>query len=103
MEKASNVVGIPCNIGWNDLGSWQAVYDLLPHDKGANVLRSNTLMLDAGGLYVDVPGKTVGVIGVQNLVIVETPDALLIVPRDRAQEVTKLVGELEKAGREDLL
>ncbi|MBI2817380.1 MAG: mannose-1-phosphate guanylyltransferase [Acidobacteria bacterium] len=103
LEKASNVVGIPCDIGWNDLGSWQAVYDLLPHDQNSNVLRSETLLLDSGGLYVDVPGKMVGAVGVQNLVIVETSDALLIVPRERAQDVTRLVSEIEKAGREELL
>lgn len=103
LEKASNVVGIPCDIGWNDLGSWQAVYDLLPHDQNANVLRSQALLLDSDGLYVDVPGKIVGAVGVRNLVIVETGDALLIVPRERAQDVTRLVGEIEKAGREELL
>jgi mannose-1-phosphate guanylyltransferase len=103
LEKASNVVGIPCDIGWNDLGSWQAVYDLLPHEGNGNVMRSEGLLLDASGLYVDVPGKLVAAVGVQNLVIVETADALLIVPRDRAQQVSRLVGELEKAGRDDLL
>lgn len=103
LEKASNVVGIPCDIGWNDMGSWQAVYDLMPRDGHANVMRSEGLLLDSSGLYVDVPGKLVGAVGVQNLVIVETGDALLIVPRDRAQQVSRLVSELEKARRDDLL
>jgi mannose-1-phosphate guanylyltransferase len=103
LEKASNVVGIPCEIGWNDLGSWQAVYDLLPRDENRNVLRSEGLLLDSSGLYVDVPGKLVGVVGIKDLVIVESGDALLIVHRDRAQEVSRLVAELEKAGRDNFL
>jgi mannose-1-phosphate guanylyltransferase len=103
LEKAPGVVGIPCEIGWNDVGSWRAVYDLLPHDEAGNVLRSEGLLLDSSGLYVDVPGKFVGVVGLKDLVVVETGDALLIATRDRAQEVSRLVSELEKSGRDDLL
>jgi len=103
LEKASNVVGIPCEIGWSDLGSWRAIYDMLPHDSQDNVLCSEGLLLDSSGLFVDVPGKLVSAVGVKDLVIVETGDALLIVPRDRAQEVSKLVAELEKSRRNDLL
>ena len=103
LEKAPSVVGIPCEIGWNDVGSWRALYDLLPHDEESNVLRSEGLLVDSSGLYVDVPGKLVGVVGLKDLVVVETGDALLIVHRDRAQEVSRLVHELEKMGRHDLL
>ena len=103
LEKARNVVGIPCEIGWNDLGSWQAVYDIQSRDKQQNVLRSETLLVESNGLYVDVPGRMVGVVGVQDLVIVGTEDALLIIPRARAQEVSRLVAELEKARRDHLL
>src|ERR1019366_4256363 len=103
LEKAPSVVGIPCEIGWNDVGSWRAVYDLLPHDARGNVLRSEGLLVDSSGLYVDVPGKLVGVVGLKDLVVVETGDALLIAHRDRAQEVSRLVQELEKIGRDDLL
>ena len=102
-EKAPWVVGIPCDIGWNDVGSWNAVYDLLPHDGKANVLRTETLLLDSTRLLVDVPGKLVAGIGLENLVIVETDDALLLARRDRAQDVSRLVKELEKARRNDLL
>ncbi len=103
LEKVSNVVGIPCDFGWNDLGSWQAVYDLLPHDGNHNVLRSEGLLLESSGLYLDVPGKVVGAVGLKDLVIVETDDALLIVPRSRAQDVSRLVAQLEKSGRDNLL
>ncbi|MBI3896135.1 MAG: mannose-1-phosphate guanylyltransferase [Acidobacteria bacterium] len=103
LEKASGVVGIPCDIGWNDVGSWKAVYDLLPQDHQKNVLRTESLLMDSSGLLVDVPGKLVAGIGLKDLVIVETGKALLIVPRDRAQEVSQLVKQLEKNRRNDLL
>jgi mannose-1-phosphate guanylyltransferase len=103
LEKALNVVGIPCEIGWNDLGSWQAVYDLLPQDRNQNVVVSEGLLLDTSGLYVDVPGKLVAAVGLRDLVVVETEDALLIVPRHRAQDVSWLVAQIEKSGRNDLL
>ena len=103
LEKTTGVVGIPCEIGWNDMGSWRAVYDLLPRDNQGNVLRSEALLVDSGGLYVDAPGRLVGAVGVNDLVIVETGDALLVVRRDRAQDVSRLVNELEKSGRKDLL
>jgi mannose-1-phosphate guanylyltransferase len=103
LEKAHNVVGIPCEFGWNDLGSWQAVYDIQGRDKAENVLRSETLLFECSGLYVDVPGKLVAAVGVQDIVIVGTEDALLLVPRSRAQEVSRLVAELEKTRRDHLL
>ena len=102
-EKAPGVVGIPCDIGWNDVGSWNALYDLLSRDSRGNVLRAETLLLDSNGLLVDVPGKLVAGIGLENLVIVETDDALLIARRDRSQDVSRLVKELEKKRRQDLL
>jgi mannose-1-phosphate guanylyltransferase len=102
LEHVSNVVGIPCDIGWNDVGSWRAAYDLLK-GPGSNVLRSETLLIDSGGLYVDAGGKLVAAVGVEDLVIVDTPDALLIVPRDRAQDVSSVVAALEKMKRDDLL
>ena len=103
LEKAPRVVGIPCDLGWSDVGSWNAVFDLLPKDRDSNVLRSAALLLDSSGLFVDVPGKIVAGAGLKDLVIVETPDALLVVRRDRSQDVSQLVKKLEEARREDLL
>lgn len=103
LEKAKNVVGIPCDIGWNDVGSWNAVYDLLPRDPQGNALRGQGVLLDSKRNYVDAPGKMVATIGVEDLVIVDTPDALLVCHRDRAQDVSKIVKWLEEHRREDLL
>jgi mannose-1-phosphate guanylyltransferase len=104
IEKATNVVGVPCgDFGWNDVGSWDAVYELLPHDEFANAGRSEILSLDASGNYVDCGKKLVALVDVKDLIIVDTPDALLIVDRRSAQRVGEVVKLLEKQKREDLL
>jgi mannose-1-phosphate guanylyltransferase len=104
LEKAGNVVGVAGDdIGWNDVGSWNAVYELLPRDAGGNVVRSDAILEAATGNYVHAPGKMVALVGVRNLVVVDTPDALLIVDRDLSQHVGKIVKKLELAQRDDLL
>ena len=104
LEKARDVVGFAAgDIGWNDVGSWNAVYELLPRDSAGNVSRSETLVRLSTGNYVDANGKLVALLGVKNLVVVDTPEALLIAHRSRAQEVGKLVKMLEKQKRHDLL
>jgi mannose-1-phosphate guanylyltransferase len=104
MEKADNVRGIPAgDFGWNDVGSWNAVYELLPRDPQGNVLVHDSLALDSRDNFVDAPGKVVALLGVSNLIVVDTPDALLVVSRDRAQGVGEIIKSLEKSGRHDLL
>jgi mannose-1-phosphate guanylyltransferase len=104
MEKAANVVGVPAgDIGWNDVGSWHAVYELLPRDQDGNALLADALIQSSTGNYVDARGKLVALLGVRDLVVVDTPDALLIADRHRAQEVGALVKALEKRNRDDLL
>lgn len=104
LEKADEVTGIACDeIGWNDVGSWNAVYELVPRDAAENALPSDAIALDSTGNYVDTGGKTVALLGVSNLIIIDTPDALLIADRDRAQQVSDIVKALEKRKREDLL
>jgi mannose-1-phosphate guanylyltransferase len=104
MEKARGVEGIACpEIGWNDVGSWDAVYELLPHDGDGNVLPEDAICEAGGGNYVDAGGKMVALVGVSNLIVIDTPDALLIADRKSAQRVGDVVKILEKRKREDLL
>jgi mannose-1-phosphate guanylyltransferase len=104
LEKSPNVVGLAAGeFGWNDVGSWNAVYELDRRDAQGNALRGDTLVQDTTGTYVDAPGKLVALLGVEDLIVVDTPDALLIADRSRAQQVGDLVKRLEKAGREELL
>jgi mannose-1-phosphate guanylyltransferase len=103
LEKAERVVGMAIDdIGWNDVGSWDAVYQLANKDENQNAAR-NTLIAEAShGNYVDAD-KLVALVGVENLVIVDTSDALLIADRGKAQEVSKIVKALENQKREALL
>ncbi len=104
LEKAKGVLGVPCDeIGWSDVGSWNAVYELLPHDADGNVARSEALFTGSRGNYVDASGKLVALLGVQDLIVVDTPDALLVADRAQAQRVGGIVELLEKRKREDLL
>jgi mannose-1-phosphate guanylyltransferase len=103
LERASNVAGIAAgDIGWNDVGSWNAVYELERRDASGNALRATTLIDGSTGNYVHAE-KLVALIGVKDLIVVDTPDALLIADRSRAQQVGEIVKRLEKSGREDLL
>ena len=99
-EGASNIYCIPSEFGWNDLGSWTALHEhrtAKQKTEAGNVLVDNgSFMLDASGNYVHAPGKFVAVVGVKDLVIVDTGDALLITNRDRAQDVGKVVKYLDE-------
>ncbi len=104
LERARNVVGLMADdIGWNDVGSWNALYELLPRDPHGNGGRGEALTIDSERTYFDVEGKLVALLGVKDLVIVDTPDALLIADRGRAQQVGEIVKLLEKQKRDDLL
>jgi mannose-1-phosphate guanylyltransferase len=103
MERAEKVLMLEGNFGWNDVGSWEAVYQLEPKDEKANYLNGPALVLDSQGCLVYSPQKTVALIGMKDLIVVDTPDALLICPRERAQEVKKIVQLLEDQERVELL
>ncbi len=98
-----NVFVLPADIGWSDIGSWAAVYDLSASAPGANVSRAPLCAIDATGNYVWSAKKLVALLGVHDLVVVETPDALLICPRSRAQDVSRIVKSLEQQKRRGLL
>jgi mannose-1-phosphate guanylyltransferase len=103
LEKCEGVLGIAVDdIGWNDVGSWDAVYELAPKDGHGNASRGELFPTESSGNYVDAE-KAVALVGVDNLVVVDTPDALLIANRGRAQDVSKLVRTLEAQRRDELL
>jgi mannose-1-phosphate guanylyltransferase len=104
MEKADNVSGIAAaDFGWNDVGSWNAVWELLPRDACGNVTAADHICLEARNNFVDARGKVVALLGVDNLIVVDTPDALLVASRNRAQNVGEIIKMLEQRKREDLL
>ena len=103
VKSGASVHVLPAEVGWSDIGSWAAVYELGAQQEGANVSAGPLYALDATGNYVYSPEKLVAAIGVNDLVIVETADALLICPRDRAQDVGKIVKWLEEKKKTKLL
>lgn len=96
LERAENVFMIPAAVGWSDLGSWAAVYEALAARPDENISRGQLLAFSARGNLIFVPEKLVAAIGVHDLVVVETDDALLICPRQRSQDVSRVVKELEQ-------
>ncbi|MGD0426666.1 MAG: sugar phosphate nucleotidyltransferase [Candidatus Acidiferrales bacterium] len=94
--RAASVSVIPAKVGWSDIGSWSAVYDLLASQRGANVSAGPSFTLDASGNFFWAPGKFAAAIGVQDLLLIETEDAILVCPRDRAQDVGRIVKYLEQ-------
>jgi len=104
LEKAAGVMGLAADdIQWNDVGSWNAVYELLPRDGETNAGPAERLAVASRGNYVDAEGKLVALLGVENLIVVDTPDALLVADRACAQQVGQLVKLLEQRRREELL
>ena len=95
-QETGEVSVIPAEIGWSDIGSWAAVYELLAKRPGENILAGPGQTLDAEGNFLWSPGKFIAAVGVRDLVVVETADALLICPRDRAQDVSRMVKSLEE-------
>ncbi len=109
MEPATRVPGkprvfvIPAKVGWSDIGSWAAVYELLAKKTEENVSAGAHFALDAWGNFIWSPKKFVAALGVSDLVVVETGDALLVCARDRAQDVGKIVTWLEEGNHSKLL
>ncbi len=110
-ELAAEIYCLPGDFGWNDLGCWDALH-IYEADCGcaepavANIFDgadSARVVIDSCGNYVYAPGQSVALVGVNNLVVVQTKDALLITTRERSQDVGKVVAELKAAGREDLI
>ncbi len=102
-EGPPRVFVIPAEVGWTDIGSWAAVYELLAKQPDENILAGPGHVLDAEGNFLWSPSKFVAAIGVRDLIVVETSDALLICPRDRAQDAGRIVKWLEENRRKDLL
>jgi mannose-1-phosphate guanylyltransferase/mannose-6-phosphate isomerase len=103
MEKLDDIDTLPLDCGWSDLGSWAALDEVLPRDADGNTGRGDLLAIDAGGNLLFSDEGTIAVLGVHDLVVVRTGDTVLVCPKERSQEVKRIVTELAARGREDLL
>ena len=111
MEKVGDLAVVPGDFGWNDVGSWQSAWELATKDEAGNAAPAGTVLVGArDNLVVDLRtrpaaggDRVLALLGVEGLVIVETDDALLVVPRDRAQDVRDVVDRLKQSGRSGLV
>ena len=104
MEKARDVAVIPAEFGWNDIGSWATLLDILEGDEQGNVTRhAQHLGVDTRNTLVFGSERLVATIGLQEMIIIDTDDAILVCPKDRAQDVKKIVDELKQQGRAEYL
>lgn len=98
MEKSANVAVVPCDIGWSDIGSWTALGDLTPADSQGNRIAGEVLLHDVSNCYIQSNDRMVGAVGVKDLVIIDTADAVLVADRNRAQDVKHIYARLKKEG-----
>jgi len=103
MERTADAVAVQTDPGWSDVGTWQALWAVSPRDGDGNVAIDDVHLYDAGGCYVRAEKRHVTAIGVQDLVIVETDDALLVVAKERSQDVKEAVGRLDSLNRTEHL
>ena len=102
LEKADNVAAVAADIGWSDLGSWESLAGILPKDKSGNSLKGNVTMLDCRNSLVWADKRLVATVGIHDLVIIDTPDALLVCPKHLSQEVKKLIEIFKKKQRREV-
>ena len=100
MEKTTTAAVVPCDIGWSDIGSWDALGAIGEQDADQNSCDGEVLMHDTHGCYIRSGGRLIATVGVDNLVVIDTPDALLVADRSRSQEVKQIVQQL-KASNHD--
>lgn len=104
MERSAHTAVMPASFAWSDVGSWDAASTVYPADEAGNVCLGDTLLHEVGGSMVDArAGRLVALVGVEELIVVDSPDALLVVRRGHSQDVKAVVEALKAAGRDDLL
>lgn len=103
MEKARPLIVLPARIGWSDVGSWSGLTEVLPADREGNVALGDALHVESSGCVTYSTGGLIAAVGVKDLVIVKTGDAVLVCPRERSQDVRRIVEELRRLKRESLL
>mgnify|MGYP005851719065 CR=1 FL=1 len=106
VEKANNIVMIPAPYPWSDVGSWDALFEILPKNDDTNCVTPDPAYhvgLDSHGCLVAADGKLISTIGLRDLIVVDTPNSLLICPKNRSQDVKKLIEELKRRGKDMVL
>jgi len=100
MEKSDHVAVVPCNIDWSDIGSWSTLGDLVPADDNGNRVQGEVILHDTNDCTIQSDGRLVAALGVKNLIIIDTPDAVLVVDKSSAQDVKHIYTELKLNGHD---
>ncbi len=103
MERSPDVLMVPATFRWSDLGSWTALDEIIKKDDAGNILKGNTIDIGSQNSIVFSGERLVATIGLKDMVVVDTPDATLVSPKERVQEVRKIVETLKQNGREEHL
>jgi mannose-1-phosphate guanylyltransferase/mannose-6-phosphate isomerase len=101
MEKTKAAAMLPLDVGWSDVGSWSSLWQIAPHDEGGNAVEGDALLIDTKDCLVHSERSLVATIGLEDLIIVDTPDALLVADKARAQDVSSVVAKLKKSNRKE--
>ena len=101
MEKTKAAAMLPLDVGWSDVGSWTSLWQIAPHDDDGNAVEGDALLIDTKDCLVHSERSLVATIGLEDLIIVDTPDALLVADKARAQDVSGLVAKLKKSNRKE--
>ena len=102
MEKTAKAAVVPLDAGWNDVGSWSALYDVLDKDPDGNVTRGDVVLERCKNSYVLSTGRLVATIGLDGFVVIETADAVAVLPQREAQSIKTIVDRLKRAGRAEV-
>lgn len=100
IEKSNQVAVVPCNIGWSDIGSWSALSGLIESDTQGNRIEGEALLYDVANCYIRSKERLIAAVGIEDLFIIDTPDALLVAARSRAQDIKSIYAQLKKQGHE---
>ena len=103
MEKSNNVVAVPLNTFWSDVGSWSAIDDISAKDCNSNAIKGDVFIKDTTNSYINASHHTIAAIGLKDLIVVDTADVVLIVHKNKAEEVKDIVGELKKQQRQEVV
>lgn len=100
MEKSRAVAVVPCDMGWSDIGSWNVLGGLVQEDRNGNRIESEVILHDVSNCHIQSVDRLVGAVGVKDLIIIDTADAILVASKNRAQDVKYIYAELKKSGHD---
>ena len=103
MERTERAAVVPCSLGWSDVGSWSALWELGDKDAGSNVTLGDVLTEDTAGSYLRSQGPLLATLGLKDLIVIATGDVVMVAAKDRAQDVKTLVNRLKEAGRSEIV